>query len=158
MKGLAEKKYFYINTGYKTLWVSSDLVKYETPDVPYIEHPVEGAKIESTKNGRYIICRYKGYADWNVFHFVSDQEFSIVYPPRHDIEVLPYKLSDVWKGAFVSANSGILIVSWKRKKTYRGLAIIGLYEKPIFIQGFSSYDEIKEFIQLMAYNLGLEIE
>jgi hypothetical protein len=158
MEKFAGRTYFYLNTGYKILWVSPNLVKYETPDVPYIEHPLGGAKIEGTKNGRYIICRYKGRADWSVFHFVSNCEFSIVYPFHPDIEVLPYKMSDVWKGAFVSVKDGILIVSWKKSKKNRGVSILGLYEKPVTILGLSSYDEVKEFAKSIVYDLGLEIE
>jgi len=34
--------------------------------------------------------------------------------------------------------------------------ILRLYEKPVSIAGTSSYDEFKEFVSLMFYNLGLK--
>jgi hypothetical protein len=158
MKKFAGKTYFYLNTGHPKIWVSPDLVKYTKTNVPYIENPVEGAKVVKTKNGRYILYPYDECCTlWSVFHFVSDCEFSVEFPFPPRIEVLPYKVGNVWKGAFVSTKEDVIFVSWKRNEKRVGLAIIWVLEKPIFIPDLSSYDEFFKFIGYMARKIGWEL-
>jgi len=143
MKKIEEKILYYMDFGDEghgkpsfRLWVNQNLVKTEKGWTPYIEFPLENAKIERTEMGNFILRPVSG---WNVFWvsvksgYRGNAYFEVISPPKNEVDIFEYKYFHSSRGKLGISIGGLinvqpekLIIRWKRSGKLHGDASHGI--------------------------------